>query len=377
MTESEGRTERVCLVLLSGIGDVVHGLPLVNALKRDDPGRRVTWVVQPTPGALLEGHPAVDEVVLFDRHAGWKGVLALWRDLRGRRFDVMLNATIYFKSVFPLCIAKCGTRIGYDRDRASDLTWLLHDRRVPPRGPRHRQDMYLELVEAMGVDPRPLRWRLEPNDEERRARDAFFADLGADRVAGIVTTSAMPPKDWPVRRFAELATRLEQEEGFRVVLLGGPGEREQGRARRVAAETEADVVWALGPDLRRLVYLVDGCDLLVAPDTGPLHIARALETPVVGLYGHTDPHRAGPYGAFGDLVVDRYNYDAEGVPYSGPREPRHPARAGCRHGRMERIRVDDVLARVELAVERYVRPRGAAGSGSKGAVPAQSDEASA
>lgn len=353
MSRPDFPTRRVCLILLSGIGDVVHGLPLVNALKRDDPERHVTWIVQPTPGALLDPHPAVDEVVVFDRHAGVKGVLDLWRALRGRRFDVILNATIYFKSVFPLCMARAGTRVGFDRDRAADLTWLLHDRRMPPRGPRHRQDMYLELVEELGVDPRPLRWRVTLTDEERRARRRFFEQLGAERVAGIVTTSAMTPKDWPVERFSALATRLERDFGYRVVLLGGPGARERNRARRIAQETAADVVWALGPKLRRLVYLVDGCDLLVAPDTGPLHIARALETPVVGLYGHTDPHRAGPYGRYGELVVDRYNYDAEGVPYSGPEEPRHPARVGARSGRMERIEVDDVLAKVALARDRY------------------------
>jgi len=359
MTRPDFSTRRVCLVLLSGIGDVVHGMPLVNALKRDDRTRRITWIVERTPAALLDAHPAVDDVIPFDRRRGLRDVLRLRRDLRGREFDVVLNAGIYFKSGIPTFLARAQAKVGFGRDRAGDLTWLLHDRRLPPRGPRHRQEMYLELAEYLGVDPRPLQWRLTLTDAERAAQRDLFAALAARRVAGVVTTSAMEPKDWPPQRFAELATRLERELGFRVLLLGGPGAREVERARRVAETTEADTVWALSPDLRRLVYLIAGCDLIVAPDTGPLHIARALETPVVGLYGHTDPRRAGPYGMYGELVVDRHNFDAEGVPYAGPQGRQHPARAGARGaGRMELITVDDVQHKVELACERYIDATG-------------------
>jgi heptosyltransferase I len=350
-------TRRVCLVLLSGIGDVVHGLPLVNALKRDDPERRITWIAERTPSALLEPHPSVDEVIHFDRRRGLRDVLRLRRVLRDREFDVVLDAGIYFKTAIPTFLARAPHKVGYGPDRAGDLVWLLHGHPLPPRGPRHRQEMYLELVEYLGIDPHPLEWRIRITDEEREAQRRFFHELCSDRVAGMVTTSAMPPKDWRIALFAQLAARLEHELGFRVVLLGGPGAREAERARGVAAETDVDVVWALGPDLRRLVYLIDGCDLLIAPDTGPLHIARALETPVIGLYGHTDPRRAGPYGRYEELVVDRYNLDAEGVPYSGAVGREHPARAGGRgSARMELIEVDDVMRKVELAMASHVRP---------------------
>jgi heptosyltransferase I len=350
-------TRRVCLVLLSGIGDVVHGLPLVNALKRDDPDRRITWIVERTPSELLQPHPSVDEVIHFDRRRGFGDVLRLRRALLGRAFDVVLDAGIYFKTAIPTFLACAPHKVGYGRDRAGDLVWLFHSDRLPPRGPRHRQEMYLELVEYLGIDTQPLEWRISITDEEREAQRRFFDELGADRVAGVVTTSAMPPKDWPPARFARLATRLQRDLGFRVVLLGGPGDREGERARSVAAGTEAEVVWALGPDLRRMVHLIDGCHLLIAPDTGPLHIARALQKPVIGLYGHTDPRRAGPYGMYEDLVVDRYNFDAEGVPYSGAVRRVHPARAGGRGGaRMELIEVDDVIRKAELAMAKYVRP---------------------
>lgn len=348
-------SRHICLVLQSGIGDVVHGLPLVNALKRDDPERRISWVVQRSPAPLLYHHPAVDDIILYDRKGGWREIRELRRQLKSRSFDVVLNCGIYFKSAVPTVLARAQNKIGFGPDRAFDLVWLSANHTVEPRGPRHRQDMYLELIEFLGVDPKPLEWRITITDDERERQAEFVASLDGRGVAGIVTTSANGAKDWPPDRFAELATALQQDFGLCVVLLGGPGTKEQNRARRVLEASRMQPVWALGSDLRWLISLLAACDVVIAPDTGPLHIARALGTPVVGLYGHTNPRLSGPYGAFDDLVVDRYNYDAPGVPYTGPIESQHPARPGCRQGRMEYVRVGDVLEKVALALERYAR----------------------
>jgi heptosyltransferase I len=348
-------SRRICLVLQSGIGDVVHGLPLVNALKRDDPGCRISWIVQRAPAPLLFHHPAVDDIILFDRRRGWREVRELWRQLRSRAFDVVLNCGIYFKSAVPTLLARAPHKIGFGPDRAFDLVWLSATQTVDPRSPRHRQDMYLELVEFLGIDPNPLEWRITLTEDERARQAEFFTTLSAKRVVGLVTTSAMASKNWPVDRFAELATALQRDYGLGVILLGGPGAKEQERARRILEASETRPVWALGPDLRWLVSLLAACDLAIAPDTGPLHIARALRTPVIGLYGHTNPRLSGPYRAFEDLVVDRYNYDAPGMPYTGPVESLHPARPGDRPGRMQHIRVVDVIEKVELALRRYIR----------------------
>lgn len=374
MSPLDAPSRRICLVLQSGIGDVVHGLPLVNALKRDDPAREITWIVERGPASLLQHHPSVDTVIHFDRRRGLPEVRALWRALRPRSFDLVLNCGVYFKSIFPTLFARAPHKLGFGRDRAGDLVWLFANHRLPAQPPRHRQDMYLELLEPLGLAGAELEWRITFSEEEREAQSRFFAALDGDRCAAIVASASSQVKDWPVERFAEVAAALERDFGFRVLLLGGPGEREGQRARQVIERSEARALWALGPALRRLVYLLDGCDLLIAPDTGPLHIARALETPVVGLYGHTDPWRSGPYRKYQDLVIDRYNYDAPGVPYRGPVERQHPARPGARRGRMELIRVADVLEKVELAVEQYLTMErtgpGDSGPGGVGPSPA-------
>src|SRR5512138_1645706 len=134
---------RVCVVLMSGLGDVVHGLPLVNALKRADPATHVTWVVQPMPSGILREHPAVDEVVLFDAHEGLPALRRLRRELRGgggRRFDVVLNLNTYFKAVWPVLCARAPLRIGIDRRRTRDPVWLAANRTIAPGPVKHTQD---------------------------------------------------------------------------------------------------------------------------------------------------------------------------------------------------------------------------------------------
>jgi heptosyltransferase I len=332
----------VCLVLLTGLGDVIHGFPVVNALKRADPSTRITWVVEPMPAPVLLPHPAVDEVVVFEKRRGLRGVLDLRERLARSRPRATLNCNVYFKSVFPTVFSGAPVRVGFDRDRARDLTWIFANERVS--GPRrHTQDMFLELLGPLGVDPAPVEWGLEPTSPERERQADFFARFERP-VAAIVPTSAHVAKDWIPERWAALLDVLDRDFGFATVLLGGASDRERTVTREILATARTKPVVAMGDGIRPLLWRIHGSDLLIAPDTGPLHMARAMEVPVVGLYGHTNPWRVGPYRKFEDLWVDRY---------SEPDASPDPSLAMPKEGRMEQITVQDVAERVQVAVARY------------------------
>lgn len=328
------------MVLLTGLGDVVMGLPVVNALRAQDPGRRITWVVEPMPAGVLRQHPSVDEVVVYEKKRGAAGVLDLRRALAGRRFDLTLNLNVYFKSLWPTLLSGAPERLGFGPDRARDGVWLASNRHLPPRPRRHTLDMFLEFPEALGVPVPSVEFGLAPTGAERREAEAFFAPLRDRPVAAIVPASGNARKDWLPERFAEVVDALEHDLGYRTVLVGGPGERETALAREIVRRASAEPVWALGDGVRRLIWLLGGSDLVIAPDTGPVHIARALEVPVIGLYGHTNPWRVGPYRKYEELWVDRY---------TDPGEAPDPSRFDPKHGRMERISASDVLERVEAA----------------------------
>jgi heptosyltransferase I len=333
----------VAIVMMSAIGDAVHTLPVVNSLRAAAPGCRITWVIQPGPHALVAGHPAVDEFVLFDRKRGWRAYREVRRATSGARFDLVIALQVYLKAGLVARILRSPRKLGFDRARARDANWLFTTERIPARGQRHVQDQYFEFLEHLGIPPL-LEWRLGPTEEER-ARYAGALPGDPRPTAAFVVGTSKPAKEWPAARYAALADRLAAA-GIRTVLVGGRSPRELAAAEEIRATAKHPPLDLLEWDLRKLVYLLDRVDVLVSPDTGPLHISVALGTPTVSLIGYTNPKRVGPYRRFHDLMIDAYGDPGEDYPVS----------AEYRTGRMERITADQVAAKVALALSRY--PRG-------------------
>ena len=337
---------RVAVVMLSALGDVVHALPVVTAIKRHAPATRLTWILQPGPAELIRGHPAVDEVVLFERHRGWRAFLDLRRTLAAYPFDLVLALQPYFKAGILTWMTRAPVKLGLDRGRARDLNWLFTTHRLPARPLGHIQDQFLEYLDAIGVPRGEPEWGLTPSPEERDAARAVLAGVEGPLVGFVVATSR-PPKNWPPERYAALATRLATAAGARCVLLGGATPLERAAADAILAGAGAVPVDALGRGLRTTLALLEACDVVVSPDTGPFHAAVAMNVPSVGLYGYTNPRRFGPYRRFGDLLVDAFGDPGED----------YPASARYRPGRMARITVEAVEAKVRTALERYAAGR--------------------
>jgi heptosyltransferase I len=333
---------RIAIVMMSAIGDAVHTLPVVNSLRAAAPDCKLTWVIQPAPHALVAGHPAVDEFVLFDRKRGWRAYRDVARATEGRSFDLVIALQVYLKAGLVTRVLRSPRKLGFDRARARDANWLFTTERIPPRGQRHVQDQYFEFLEHLGVPPL-LEWRLGPTAAERTRYEGILPRDERPTVAFVVGTSK-PAKEWPAERYAALADRLAFV-GMRTVLVGGRSTRELAAADAIRAAAQYPPLNLLEWDLRKLVYLLDRVDVLVSPDTGPLHIGVALGTPTVSLMGYTNPKRVGPYRRFHDLMIDAYGDPGED----------YPVTAEYRPGRMERITVDEVADKVALALERYSR----------------------
>jgi heptosyltransferase I len=346
----DDRASDICIVLLTGIGDVVHGLPVANAIKDDDRSRRITWVAEPAPAEVLREHPSVDHVIAFRKTDGLRGVARLLDDFRGRRFDVTLNMQRHFKGVFPTVFSGAPTRIGLDREKVREGVWRFSNHHIE-RGPwAHTQDMLLRFLDSLKIPrPDPLEWRITFNEAEEGRQAEFFDDLPDGPVVGLVLGSNVVRKDWPVERYVELADAIARRHQATVLLVGGPAEREKAAADLILARANNPPISTLANDVRRMMWTVGGCDLLVSPDSGPLHLAHALGVPVVGLYGHTNPARVGPYSRFRDLVVDAYH---------DPGETPDPTTTRSRDERMDRITASEVMDKVERAFDLYVPPGG-------------------
>ena len=327
---------RVGVVMMSAVGDAVHVLPVLNALKRHSPETHVTWVLQPGPATLVRGHRSVDEIVLFDRSRGLRAFVDIGRELAAHPFDLVIDLQVYFKAGIVTAMTRAPMKLGFDRARARDANWLFTTNRIPPHAPQHVQDQYFEFLTAIGVPHEPVVWDLGPWPQERAWQRDFFAKL--DRpAASIVVATSKPEKDWPPERWAEVVDALYENFGLQPVLVGGRSPRELHAEAVIMERARRKPVSALGSGLRNLVGILDGSALVLAPDTGPLHMAVALDRPVVSLLGYTNPKRTGPYRRFHDLMIDAYGDPGEDYPISMENRP----------GRMAQIGVRDVLERVE------------------------------
>jgi heptosyltransferase I len=340
----DARLERVCIVMMSAVGDAVHVLPVINAIKRHAPAARITWVLQPGPATLVRGHSSVDEIIEFDRSKGWRAFMDVRRGLAARAFDVVIDLQVYFKAGVVTSFTRAPVKLGFDRARARDANWLFTTHRIPPHAQQHVQDQYFEFLNEIGVAHEHVEWGLGPWTAERDAQRAVFAPFERPAAAIVVATSK-PQKDWLPERWAEVADALWFDFGLEPVLVGGRSPRELHAADVIAQRARHAPRSALGSGLRGLVGILDGSALVLAPDTGPLHMAVALDRPVVSLMGYTNPKRTGPYRKFHDLIVDAYGDPGE----------RYPITMENRLDRMPRITVRDVLDRVERWRSTYAK----------------------
>jgi len=328
--------QRVCIVMMSAVGDAVHVLPVINALKRRSPPPHITWVLQPGPATLVRGHRSVDDIILFDRSRGWRAFTDVRRELATRRFDAVLALQVYFKAGIVTSFTRAPVKLGFDVARARDANWLFTTHRIPPHEPQHVQDQYFEFLTELVVPHEPVEWDLGPWPEERQVQQEFVSRF--DRpLASIVVATSKPEKDWIPERWAEVADTLYYDFGLQPVLVGGRSARELAAERVILDRVKHPAQSALGSGLRKLVGIFDASSLVLSPDTGPLHMAVALDRPVVSLMGYTNPRRTGPYRRFHDLLIDAYGDPGEDYPIIMENRP----------GRMPRITVRDVLERVD------------------------------
>jgi heptosyltransferase I len=334
---------RIAIVMMSAIGDAVHTLPVVTALKRHAPDAHVTWILQPLPASLVRGHPDVDEIVELEPRGGLRAYADLARRLRPRPFDLVVDLQVALKAGLATALLRAPVKLGFDRARARDANWLFTNRRIPAHPPQHVQSQYFEFLRHLGVDPEPVTWKLGPWPEERAWQAQFFARF--DRpVAAINLATSNPDRDWTPERWARVADALAERHGMAAVLVGGASAREREMEAEILARARHPPHSALGSGLRRLVSILDGAALVLALDSAPLHMAVALGRPVISLMANADPRRTGPFRRFGDLVVDAYH---------DPGEEDAPVSMRRRWGRMDRISVDRVLQKVEQWDRRY------------------------
>ncbi len=300
---------KVAILKLSSLGDVIHALPVAHALRRQFPDSHLTWVVEAREAALLNGHPDLDTVLPVDTRrwrrrfwtpAGAREIKEKLEQLRAGCFDVVLDLQGLLKSglltAYTGAPLRVGLAVGHLREPLNAL--FTNCRVTPPPQAVHVVEQYLALLEPLGVVDRRPTFNLAVNRDAEHRMGAFLAAHWVkpdDQLVALIPGARRPWKRWPVEHWRRLAERLALEGGCKVLVLWGPGENAVAEA--VSRQLPAGPLLAPATALPELVALLRCVALAVAADTGPLHLAAALGTPCLGLYGPTFAKRNGPYGS--------------------------------------------------------------------------------
>ncbi|MEQ8787986.1 MAG: glycosyltransferase family 9 protein [Pirellulaceae bacterium] len=292
------RAPRILICRLSHIGDCLLTLPMVNALRANYADAFIAWIVEKPSDQLLRDHGAVDHLIVVRRGwlKSWQEVRRVRDELRSLDFDIALDPQGLTKSAVCGWLSGARRRIGFTRGIAREAAPWLDNEHVQT-GRTHLVEKSLDLLVPLGVDRAKPTFDMPTYQQARRSIDAFLAQshLGCD-FAVVNPGAGWPSKQWPAERFGFVAQRLGQSQRLPSVVVWA-GEQERALAETVVARSGGHAILAPPTSLTELAELCRSARLFLSSDSGPLHLAAALGTPCVGLYGPTRPADCGPYGS--------------------------------------------------------------------------------
>jgi len=285
---------RFLLVRLGSMGDVIHALPAASALRDTFPRARIDWLIDPVWARLLEGNPDISNVISVDRKSA-TGIGAALSKLRSAEYSCAIDFQALYKSAILSFASRAPRRIGFSSSYAREgLASIFYTHHFNPRG-AHKVDHNFTLAEAAGAQKRPPRFPLRIRAEDDALVTRELASRGLTEFFVLNPGGGWMSKCWPPQRYGELHQKLAARLRLRGVVTCGPGEDKLADQVIAASGAPAPVAIPLG--LGPLAALLRRARFVISADTGPLHLAAALGTPVIGLFGPTDPARNGPFSS--------------------------------------------------------------------------------
>ena len=336
----------LCLLRLSALGDVTHVVPLVRTLQKAWPQLQLDWIIDKGGQKLLEGLQGV-AFHAYDKRSGLAGMRALRRELPAQGFDALLQMQVALRANVLSAFIPARRRIGYDRARSRDLHGFFINERIPDRPGIHVLDAIGSFCEPLGLKQTEVAWNLPVPESAREWAREQWADDDAPTLV-ISPCSSHVRRNWYPDRYAAVADHAAAK-GWRIVLCGGRSELERSTTDAIVAAMKAPALDLVGKDtLKQLPALLERAALVMTPDSGPMHIANAMGSKVLGLHAASNPLRSGPYSDV-RYCVDRYDTAAR----------KFLGKPASELGWGTKIEFDDVMGLIGVedavaAFERYV-----------------------
>ncbi|EHH1031952.1 glycosyltransferase family 9 protein [Vibrio parahaemolyticus] len=282
----------LCILRLSAIGDVCNTIATVQAIQKQWPTTQITWITGKLEAQLLAAIEGV-EVIVFDKKAGLDGYKALWKQLKGREFDALLHMQYAIRASVATLGIKAKYKLGFSSDRSQDFQTLFTNVKVPSPQSLHVADGLMAFAHQIGIPNNELDWALSYSTQDKEWAESH---ISCDKPNLLIVPGASKAyKNWNAEGYIDVIHHARAQ-GWNVILAGSPAQVELDLADAIQSRLEEPCLNLVGQSsILKMLALIDKVDMVIAPDTGPAHMASAMNTPIIGLYAHHNPVRVGPY----------------------------------------------------------------------------------
>jgi heptosyltransferase I len=289
---------RILIILTGALGDVIRGLAVASAIKQQLPGCTLHWLIDKRWKGILALHSSIDSLLVFDRKAGLKGWFRFAGLLRHGRYDLVLDMQRILKSGIFSWLSRAQTRVGFHKKNSKEYNFLFNNSFIEEQVPnKNKLEHYLTFLTSIGLQvPSVPDFGLQKVTEKLKLPDGFTTT----GFIAVVLSSTWDSKDWPLSGYVELCKLLSARETAPIVIVGTAKDIES--ANQIISQVPSVVSICGQTGLEQLLAVLNKAIAVVGPDSGPAHLAAAVQTPYVALFGPTPPERVGPYG-MDDLVV--------------------------------------------------------------------------
>lgn len=297
--------DSICILRLSAIGDVTHVLPIVRTLQNVWPTTKITWIIGKAEAALVSDIEGI-EFIIFDKKEGWRAYRKLHSSLSGRRFNILLHMQAALRASIASLMIRADTKIGFDKTRSRDFQHYFTNAYISGNPRVHVIDTFFQFLKTLGIDEQILRWDIPVSEKDITFARRSLGDKPTLVINPCTSVRANNWRNWDIERYATVIDYAAVNYDLNIVLTGGPTKEERAFGDAIADSAHTTVTNLIGKSsLKQLQAILATARVVIAPDTGPAHMAAAAGVPVIGLYASSNPQRTGPYSSL-KWTVDKY-----------------------------------------------------------------------
>ena len=306
MQNSKQKVENICVLRTSSLGDICHMLPFIFTIRKEYPNAKISWVIGKNEADFLGNIDGI-EFILFDKNNTLKSYFSIYRKLKKIKYDVMFIMQVSLRANIMSLFVEAKMKIGYDLDRSSDLHSIFSNKTIKTSKHSHVVDVFLSFLNFLDIKESNFIYKWEI--EERISKKELFEKFSGlqDKYFVLSPCSRSANRNWLIDRYAKVADHISKNFGLQCVLSSSSNTFEKKFTKDIENSMVSNPLNLSGrTNLHELYSLIKYSELLISPDSGPIHIATCAGKPVIGLYGVTNTVRAGPYNSK-DLCIDKYN----------------------------------------------------------------------